>query len=297
MKARFGISIPPVAAALPDVIDMAVAADVEGLDLVGIQDHPYNAQFGDTFAVIGACLAATGRVSLYPGVANLPLRTPAMLAKQAATFDLLSGGRFELGLGAGAFESGVVAMGGPARKGRAALMAIAEGIAIIRAEWRPGQLVSVVGAEYTVQGTEGGPAPAHDIGIWLGAMGPHALDLIGSAADGWVAPLPNWMPWDQWAEANARIDAVARSVGRDPRTITRMAALPGVVSDRPLHPNPRGTDPIHGSPEEWAEIIFGLARNAGFDTFIYWPPGFDVDQVQRFARQVVPLARNLLGED
>lgn len=86
-------------------------------------------------------------------------------------------------------------------------------------------------------------------------------------------------------------------MGRDPRTITRMAALPGVVSDRPLHPNPRGTDPIHGSPEEWAEIIFGLARNAGFDTFIYWPPGFDVDQVQRFARQVVPLARNLLGED
>ncbi|MGW4353302.1 LLM class flavin-dependent oxidoreductase [Nocardia sp. NPDC004582] len=296
MQARFGISIPPVASALPDVIDMALAADAEGLDLVGIQDHPYNAQFGDAFAVIGACLAATGRVSLYPGVANLPLRTPAMLAKQAATFDILSGGRFELGLGAGAFESGVVAMGGPARKGRAALMAIAEGIAIIRAEWRPAQPVSVIGTEYTVQGIEGGPAPVHRIGIWLGAMGPHALDLIGATADGWVAPLPNWMPWEQWAAANARIDAAARAHDRDPRAIARLAALPGVVSDRALHPNPRGTDPIHGSPEEWAGIIADLAHSGGFDTFIYWPPGFDVDQVQRFARQVVPLARKLLSE-
>ncbi|WP_405486855.1 LLM class flavin-dependent oxidoreductase [Nocardia sp. NBC_00511] len=296
MQARFGISVAPVAAALPDVIDMAVAADIEGLDLVGIQDHPYNAEFADAFAVIGSCLTATGRVSLYPGVANLPLRTPAMIGKQAATYDLLSGGRFELGLGSGAFESGVIGMGGPARKGTSALMALAEGIAIIRAEWRPGQLVSVVGSEYTVQGIEGGPAPAHPIGIWLGAMGPNTLDLIGSAADGWVAPLPNWMPWEQWAAANARIDAAARTYGRDPRDIRRLAALPGVVSDRPLHPNPRGSEPIHGSPQEWAQIILELARDAGFDTFVYWPPGFDVDQVQRFARQVVPLARKLLAD-
>ncbi|WP_245717710.1 LLM class flavin-dependent oxidoreductase [Nocardia jejuensis] len=296
MAARFGISIPPVASALPVVLDMAMAADDEGLDFVGIQDHPYNAEFGDAFAVIGACLAVTDRVRLYPGVANLPLRTPAMIAKQAATFDLLSRGRFELGLGSGAFESGVIAMGGPYRRGQAALQALAEGMAIIRAEWRPGQLVSVAGREYSVQGIEGGPAPAHDMGIWIGAMGPHALDLIGATADGWVAPLPNWLPWEQWASCNARIDAAARSAGRDPRSITRIAALPGVVSDRTLHPDPHGSDPIQGSADEWAEIIFRLARNSGFDTFVYWPPGFDVDQVQRFARQVVPAARELLGE-
>ncbi|MEV6770586.1 LLM class flavin-dependent oxidoreductase [Nocardia sp. NPDC051030] len=296
MAARFGISIPPVASALPAVVNMARAADAEGLDLVGVQDHPYHAEFADAFAVIGACLAATRWVGVYPGVANLPLRTPAMIAKQAATFDLLSGGRFELGLGSGAFESGVVAMGGPYRKGQAALRALAESIEIIRAQWHTRQQVSVAGTEYSVQGIEGGPAPVHEIGIWVGAMGPHALDLIGAMADGWVAPLPNWMPWEQWAPANARIDAAARAAGRDPLSITRIAALPGVVSDRPMYPDPHGSDPIEGSPDEWAEIIFGLARNAGFDTFIYWPPGFDIAQVQRFARQVVPAARELLGE-
>ncbi|MFI1915519.1 LLM class flavin-dependent oxidoreductase [Nocardia sp. NPDC020380] len=296
LAARFGISIPPVASALPVVLDMAKAADDEGLDLVGIQDHPYNAEFGDAFAVLGACLAATTRVSVYPGVANLPLRTPAMIAKHAATLDLLSGGRFELGLGAGAFESGVIGMGGPLRKGRAALLALAEGIEIIRAEWRPGRLVSVLGTEYTVQGIEGGPAPAHPIGIWVGGMGPHAMDLIGTFADGWVAPLPNWMPWEHWGPANARIDTAARAVGREPGAISRLAALPGVVSDRPLQPDPRGANPIHGSADEWADIIAHLAQQRGFDTFIYWPPGFDVDQVQRFARLVVPAARERLGE-
>ncbi|WP_327142690.1 LLM class flavin-dependent oxidoreductase [Nocardia sp. NBC_01327] len=295
MNIRFGISIPPTAAALEDVLDMAKAAEDEGLDLVGIQDHPYAAEFGDTFAVLGACLSATRRISVYPGVANMPLRRPSMLAKQAATFDLLSGGRFELGVGAGAFEDGVVAMGGPALTGRAALRALEEGIEIIRAAWRPGRLVSVLGDEYTVQGIAGGPAPAHRIGIWIGAMGPHALDLIGRVADGWVAPLPNWLPWERWRAAQDRIDTAALAEHRDPRTITRMAALPGVISDQRLQPRPRGNDPIQGSAQEWAEIIAALHKNARFDTFIYWPPGFDVDQVHRFARRVVPAARNLLA--
>lgn len=296
MRVRFGISIPPVAAALEDVLDMTKAAEDEGLDLVGIQDHPYAPEFGDAFGVIGACLSATARITVYSGVANMPLRRPSMLAKQAATFDLLSAGRFELGLGTGAFEDGVVAMGGPAFKGAVALRALAEGIEIIRAEWRPGRLVAVRGTEYTVAEIAGGPAPAHPVGIWIGAMGPRALDLIGRLGDGWVAPLPNWLPWEQWRGAQDRIDAAALAAGRDPGTITRMAALPGVISDRPLYPRPRGNDPIRGSAAEWAEIIGALHKNARFDTFVYWPPGFDVDQVQRFARQVVPAARELLGE-
>ncbi|WP_067573331.1 LLM class flavin-dependent oxidoreductase [Nocardia acidivorans] len=295
MGVRFGISIPPTAAALEDVLDMTTAAEQEGLDLVGIQDHPYAPEFGDTFAVLGACLGVTSRISVYPGVANMPLRRPSMLAKQAATFDLLSGGRFELGVGAGAFEDGILAMGGPDLKGRAALCALEEGIEIIRATWRPGRLVSVQGDQYTVQGIAGGPAPAHNVRIWIGAMGPRALDLIGRVGDGWVAPLPNWLPWEKWRGAQDRIDAAARAEGRDPSAITRMAALPGVISDQSLRPRPRGNDPVNGSAREWAEIIAALHRNARFDTFIYWPPGFDVDQVQRFARRVVPLAREMIS--
>jgi alkanesulfonate monooxygenase SsuD/methylene tetrahydromethanopterin reductase-like flavin-dependent oxidoreductase (luciferase family) len=88
------------------------------LDLIGIQDHPYQRRFLDTFALIGDLLARTERLRFFPDVANLPLRQPAMLAKAGASLDVMSGGRFELGLGAGAFWEAIAAMGGPARSRR-----------------------------------------------------------------------------------------------------------------------------------------------------------------------------------
>ena len=77
------------------------AADEGGLPLVGIQDHPYQRHFFDTWSLIPTLLAETKRISFFTDVANLPLRPPAVMAKAAATLDVLSGGRFELGLGAG----------------------------------------------------------------------------------------------------------------------------------------------------------------------------------------------------
>ena len=91
---------------------MARVADEAGLDLVGIQDHPYQRRFLDTWALMAFVLAQTSRISVFPDVANLPLRPPRMMAKAAASLDVLSGGRFELGLGAGAFWDGIEAMGG-----------------------------------------------------------------------------------------------------------------------------------------------------------------------------------------
>ena len=92
---------------IPNAADplLDTARDVErlGLDYVGIQDHPYQRRFVDTFALMSAILATTTRLRVFPDVANLPLRPPAVLAKTAASLDVLSGGRFELGLGAGSF--------------------------------------------------------------------------------------------------------------------------------------------------------------------------------------------------
>jgi len=75
-------------------------AEESGLELVGIQDHPYAPAFVDTMALIGVLLGESRQLRLFLNVANLPLRPPAILAKAAASLDLLSGGRFELGLGA-----------------------------------------------------------------------------------------------------------------------------------------------------------------------------------------------------
>ena len=87
-------------------------ADELGLDLIGIQDHPYQRRYLETWALIADLIARTERIRFFPDVANLPLRWPAMIAKQAATLDVRSGGRFELGLGSGAFWDAIGAMGG-----------------------------------------------------------------------------------------------------------------------------------------------------------------------------------------
>jgi alkanesulfonate monooxygenase SsuD/methylene tetrahydromethanopterin reductase-like flavin-dependent oxidoreductase (luciferase family) len=106
---RFGYFLIPNAA---DPL-LATAQQVErlGLDYVGVQDHPYQRRFVDTWTLLAMIAATTTRVRVFPDVANLPLRQPAVLAKAAASLDLLSGGRLELGLDAGGFWDAVAAYG------------------------------------------------------------------------------------------------------------------------------------------------------------------------------------------
>src|SRR5919197_2979755 len=125
---ELGISLVPTASGAAETRAIVRRADELGLDLVGIQDHPYQRRFLDTFALLGTLLAETERIRAFPDVANLPLRGPAMLAKQAASLDVLSGGRFELGLGAGSLWEAIAAMGGPDRSPREALEALEEAI-------------------------------------------------------------------------------------------------------------------------------------------------------------------------
>src|SRR5919197_1556930 len=113
-----------------------------------------------------------------------------MLAKQAASLDVLSGGRFELGLGAGSLWEAIAAMGGPDRSPREALEALEEAIRIIRLFWSGELTITFEGRHYSVKGLDPGPPPAHPIGIWVGGYKPRMLNLIGRLADGWIPSLP-----------------------------------------------------------------------------------------------------------
>src|SRR5687768_15486786 len=162
---QFGIFPSPAAADLRQTVAQVQLADRLGLDLVGIQDHPYQRRFIDTFALIGHLAAQTNRIRFFPDVAHLPLRPPAMLAKLAASLDVLSGGRFELGLGAGGFDKASQAMGAPPRTGAEKVAAVEEAIAIIRQWWSTGDRgISFAGEHYRLAGVKAGPPPAHDMG-------------------------------------------------------------------------------------------------------------------------------------
>src|SRR4051812_14783100 len=175
MAVELGVFVVPDAEDPRRTLDQIVAADESGLDLVGVQDHPYQRRFLDTWTLLAYVAARTERIRLVPDVVNLPLRPPAVLAKAAASLDLLSGGRVELGVGAGAFWDAVVAMGGPRRTPGESVEALEEAIRILRAFWAADAPVRVDGVHYRVTGARPGPPPAHPIGVWIGAYGPRML--------------------------------------------------------------------------------------------------------------------------
>ena len=270
---EFGVSIVPAVDELDSGRAIVRAAEEGGLDLVGIQDHPYQRRFLDTFALIATLLAETERLRFFPDVANLPLRPPAMIAKAAAALDRLSGGRFELGLGAGASAERVAQMGGPARSAGESVDALEEAIEVLRLAWSDEESVSFDGRHYRLDGYEPGPPPAHRIEIWLGAYGPRMLRLTGRVADGWI-PSFGYLKPDALADAAARVDRAARDAGRDPGAVRRAYNFPLPEGDA-------------------AATIAGWASDLGLDTFILWPR--DAAEAERFAAEVVPAVRAAVG--
>jgi alkanesulfonate monooxygenase SsuD/methylene tetrahydromethanopterin reductase-like flavin-dependent oxidoreductase (luciferase family) len=285
----FGIFPVPEAAQRKRVVEQVLLADRLGLDLVGIQDHPYQRRFLDTWTLLSYLAGRTERIRLFPDVASLPLRPPALLAKAAASLDLLSGGRAELGLGAGAFWEGIAAWGGPARSPKESVDALEEAIRIIRAVWAAERGIRFDGSHYALAGAHGGPAPAHDMGIWLGAYGPRMLRLVGRAADGWVPSLPR-LPLAEVPARQAAIDEAARAAGRDPASIVRVANVNGAIIDGPV------TDWLHGPVEHWVEELVQLVTELRFDALVLWHDHDDVlGQTERFATEVVPQVRGIVA--
>jgi alkanesulfonate monooxygenase SsuD/methylene tetrahydromethanopterin reductase-like flavin-dependent oxidoreductase (luciferase family) len=209
---RFGYFLVPDAAA--PLLDIAREAERRGLDYIGIQDHPYQRRFVDAWVLMSMIASATTRIGVFPDVSNLALRPPAVLAKAAASLDVLSGGRFELGLGAGAFWDAIAAYGGPRRSPADALAALAEAIEVIRKVWSGERNLRWEGKYYRLAGAHSGPVPAHPIGIWLGVYGPRALRLAGRVADGWVPSFQGELA--PIVQRVARLDQSAADAGRDP---------------------------------------------------------------------------------
>ena len=286
---EFGASV----ASLADPPDFAkrvsVAADRAGLDLVGIQDHPYQRRFLDTWTLISTLVPVTGRIRFFPDVASLPLRPPAMLAKAAASLDVLSGGRVEMGLGAGAFWDPIEAMGGPRRSPGEAVRSVEEAIQVMRLVWSEERSVRFDGEIYTLKGLKPGPHPVHEIEIWVGARGPRMLDLIGRLADGWV-PSMGWATPDRLPEMHGRIDEGAARAGRDPDEIRRVYNISGIIGEE-------GEGSLSGPASRWIEELSRFALKLGMDTFIYWPAEDHVRQVELFASEVVPAVRETVAAE
>jgi alkanesulfonate monooxygenase SsuD/methylene tetrahydromethanopterin reductase-like flavin-dependent oxidoreductase (luciferase family) len=270
---EFGTFITPQNRTPQDVVSLAQLTERVGLELATFQDHPYQPAFLDTWTLLSWVAARTETLRVAPNVLNTPLRPPAVVARAAASLDLLSGGRLELGLGAGAFWEAIEAMGGRRLGPGEAVDALSEAIDVIREIWNvaaPGG-VRVDGRHYRVHGAKRGPPPAHEIPIWIGAYKPRMLRLVGRKGDGWLPSLGYVAP-DEVGPANRTIDEAAAAAGRDPRDVRRLLNVP------PVQP-----------PTEWVELLLPLVLDHGFSTFLVTAD--DAPTIELFAGEVAPALR------
>ena len=276
---RFATFIGPTNSPPSRPVELAQLSERLGFDFVTFQDHPYQSSFLDTWTLLSWVAARTERIRVSGNVLNLPLRqAPAVLARAAASLDLLSGGRTSLGLGAGFFWDAVQAIGGRRLTPLQGVAALGEAIDIIRGVWDadvPGTL-NVDGEFYQVHGAERGPAPAHEIPIWLGAHKPKMQGLVGRKADGWLPSLPVMEPGGL-SKGNAIIDDAAHAAGRDPGEITRLLNIfPG---------------------QQTPEALAHLAIEDGVSIFIFILASDDPEIIERFAAETIPAVREHVARE
>ena len=268
---RVGVQLPEVEREVrwPELLDMARAIEATGFDSLWIGEHllyrwPDRAARGpwEAWTLMAALAAITTRVAFGPLVACTGFHNPALLSKQAATIDEISGGRFILGLGAGWNETEFRAFGFPFdhRVDR-----FEEAFTIIRTLLRDGA-IDYEGRYYAARDCEllprarpGGPP------LLIGSNGPRMLRMT----------LPHVAAWNSWfadignrpagvAALRARVDEACRDVGRDPaeveRTVAVMVRLPGGRGRLQGDYAPQQVAPLEGPPEVIAETLRAFAR-------------------------------------
>ena len=273
---EFGTFITPV----NDPPDAAVArarlSEEVGFDLVTFQDHPYIAGFHDTWTLLSWVAAQTTTIRVAGNVLNIPLRPAPVLARAAASLDLLSNGRVTLGLGAGGQWDAIESISGTRRTPAESVDQLSEAIDVTREIWRADERAQLrySGDYYQLRGAKRGPAPAHEIPIWVGARKPRMLRVIATKADGWL-PSYSYLKPGELSRSNQIIDEVAVAAGREPRQIRRVVNF--------------FTRPSAKDPARWIDELLPLVLEEGVGTVILGTD--DPGELRRFAAEVMPAVR------
>jgi alkanesulfonate monooxygenase SsuD/methylene tetrahydromethanopterin reductase-like flavin-dependent oxidoreductase (luciferase family) len=262
---RIGVQLPEVerAVAWPELIAMARTAEAVGLDSLWLGDHLiYDLAGGITrgpwevWTSLAALAAVTERVELGPLVASAGFHAPAMLAKQAATVDAISGGRLILGLGAGWNEREYRAFGFPFDR---RVARFGEAFTIIRTLLSQGR-IDFHGEFYDLENCVLDPGPVRPGGIplMLGSTGPRMLGI----------GLPHIASWNVWwsqygntvegfAAIKKRVDALGHPVEATAAVLVAFPGGQGRVMGNSSYNTP--VRPVQGTPEEIAQHLAAMA--------------------------------------
>lgn len=279
----YGVALAHSQRRFGEMLECAQIAEDLNADLVTLADHPFVPNELETWTTLTTLAAHTRRITVASNVVGLALRPPAMLAKAAATLQLISGGRFTLGIGAGD-PAGSLAFGGPPLSTRESVDALDEALGLIRRLLEPGPAVDHHGRFYQLTDAHFSPKPDPAIPIWVGAFGPRMLAVTGRHGDGWI-PTNAYLELADVPDMQNRVDKAATSAGRDPGQIRRIFNIFGQITDaEPMENGKR----LVGSVDFWVETLRDYRDRLGFDSFIIWPHADRAEQARLFLEQVRP---------
>jgi F420-dependent oxidoreductase-like protein len=247
---RFGLALPHYDFSMPGrgpvtfehVADAARDAERLGFDSVWISDHFFLslARYGgddepqgslEPMTALGALATVTERVRLGTLVVCAPFRHPGVLAKQAAAVDLLSGGRLDLGIGAGWYGEEFEAFAVPYGEVGERFGLLEETLQVVELLFQEGPS-DFEGGYFTLRGAYNHPRPVQTPRppVWLGAKGgERSLRLAARYADGWNT-VWRWAP-EAYADRARAARAACERVGRDPSTLRLSVGLSTLVGE------------------------------------------------------------------
>ncbi|ASW84201.1 LLM class F420-dependent oxidoreductase [Mycobacterium intracellulare] len=325
---RFGLFIPQgwrmdLVGIEPDkhwavMRDLADHADRGRWDSLWVYDHfhtvpvPTGEATHEAWSLMSAYAATTSRIKLGQMCTAMSYRNPVYLAKVAATADIISGGRIQMGIGGGWYEHEWRAYGYGFPSAGVRLGRLDEGVQIMRDAWRDGK-VSFDGKHYQVDGAIVAPKPLQDNGIplWIAGGGEKVTLRIAAR----YAQYTNFTPEPaafahksqvlagHCREVGTDFDAIVRSVNvnavvgpseadvkdRLQRVRGRMADYVGEAAADAMIAGTSGPDSATGTPEQVVERLMKL-RDLGCDYAIcYFPEAaYDRSGIELFEREVIP---------
>jgi len=208
------------------IADHVLGADPEHHAHVVDSYYTHRSVIHETFTTLGFISAITSKMDLITGILILPQRQTALVAKQAAEIDILSGGRLKLGIGVGWNHVEYEALGMDFHnRGRRC----EEQMQVLRALWTK-EVVNFEGRWHHITHAGLNPLPVQrPIPIWLGAGGSASpipvepvLKRIGTMSDGWF---PSFPPCDEGRRAVDRVRQYAEAAGRDPSEVGMIGRL------------------------------------------------------------------------
>jgi probable F420-dependent oxidoreductase len=336
---RVGLALPHYDFSFPDrvplswerLLESAVRAERLGFDSLWISDHfflgidRYGGPEGpmasiEPFTALAAIAASTDRARLGTLVACAPFRHPGHVAKMATTIDLLSGGRFDLGMGAGWYREEFEAFGYPFRTARERFSVLQDDVEAVAALFGPGP-VDLETTHVRLSGAFNNPRPAQPGGppVWIGGKGgDRLLRLVARHAAGWNT-VWRWTPEAHFERVRA-LHAICEAEGRDPGGVRLSVGLytlvgeddrdlvarfrrlqrwaPGGALDGELLDDyARGT--LTGTAEGCVERLARFA-GSGVEEVILAPASlpfaiFDWSMVELIAEAIIPAAHRLAG--